>query len=66
MMASSKIMLTKLFWLILESLLKSKDKLYQVSSDLGEVNSFYSSFSDAANPANTANPSKNPAWYRVK
>ena len=33
--------------LILKFLLKSKDVLYQVSSDLGEVNSFYSSFSDA-------------------
>ena len=33
-------------WLMLESLLKSKDVLYQVSSNLGEVNKFYSSFSD--------------------
>ena len=33
--------------LMLKSLLKSKDVLYQVSSDFGEINSFYSSFSDA-------------------
>ena len=35
----------KFFWL------KSKDELYQVSNDLGEVNNFYSSFSDAGQKA---------------
>ena len=33
------------------NVIKSKDVLYQVSSDLGEVNSFYSSFSDAGQKA---------------
>ena len=36
---------------MLNFLLKCKDVLYQVSSDLGEVNSFYSSFSGAAQKA---------------
>ena len=36
-----------IMWLMLKFLLKSKDVLYQVSSDLGEANNFYSSFSDA-------------------
>ena len=31
--------------------LRSKDMLYQVSTDLGELNSFYSSFSDASQKA---------------
>ena len=34
-------------WLMLTFLLKSRDVVYQVSSDLGEVKCFYSSFSDA-------------------
>ena len=34
-------------WLMLKLLFKSKDMLFQVSSDLGEKKSFYSSFSDA-------------------
>ena len=38
-------------WLILKFLLKSKDAMYQVSSDLGEVNRFYSGFSDAGQKA---------------
>ena len=33
-------------WLKLKILLKFKYVLHQVSSDLGEVDSFYSSFSD--------------------
>ena len=33
--------------IMLKFLIKYKDVLYQVLSDLGEVNSFYSSFSDA-------------------
>ena len=32
--------------LLLKLLLKTIDVFYQVSSDLGEVNSFYSNFSD--------------------
>ena len=36
---------------MLKFLLKSKDVLYQVSSDLGEVSTFYSSFSDAGQKA---------------
>ena len=40
--------------LMLKFLLKSKDVLYHVSSDLGEVNSFYSSFSDAGQKATPA------------
>ena len=31
--------------------IKSKDVLYQVWSDLGEVNSFYNSFSDTGQKA---------------
>ena len=46
-MTSSKIILTPSF----KFLLKSKDVLHQVSSDMGEVNSFYSSFSDAGQKA---------------
>ena len=38
-------------WLMFKFLLKSKDVLHQVSSDMGEVNSFYSSFSDAGKKA---------------
>ena len=34
-------------WLMLTFLLKSRDVVYQVSNDLGEVKCFYSSFSDA-------------------
>ena len=34
-------------WLMLTFLLKSRDVVYQVSSDLGEVKCCYSSFSDA-------------------
>ena len=34
-------------WLISRFLLKSKNVLYEVSSDLSEVNSFYSSFPEA-------------------
>ena len=37
----------------LKSLLKSKDVLYQVSSDLGEVHSLYSSFSVRGQKART-------------
>ena len=42
-------MLTSSFWSCdwCDFLLKSKDVLYQVASDLGEVKCFYSSFSDA-------------------
>ena len=35
-----------IMWLMLKSLIKSKGVLYHVYSDLGEVNSFYSSFSE--------------------
>ena len=38
-------------WLKLKSLLESKEVLYQVSSDLGEVNSFYNSFSNMGQKA---------------
>ena len=38
-------------WLMLKFLLKSKDVLYQVSSVLGEVNSFCSSFSNVGQTA---------------
>ena len=56
---------------MLKFLLKSKDSctkevLYQVSSDLGEVNSFYSSFFDAGQKAPLPFKSiKKPAWYRI-
>ena len=44
-------LMLKFFWL------KSRDVLYQVSSDLGEVvKNFYSSFSDVG---------QKTAWYRV-
>ena len=33
-------------WLMLKSLIKSKNVLYQFSSDLNEANSFYNSFSE--------------------
>ena len=39
-------MVTSSFWSHDECLLKSKDVLFHVSSDLGEVNGFSSSFSD--------------------
>ena len=53
-------------WLMCKSLLKSKDVLYQFSSDLGEVHSFYSSFSDTSQKTPLLIKSlKNPAWYRV-
>ena len=45
-MAPSKIKLLSSLWSRDYFLLKSKDVLYQVSSDLGEVNSFSSSSSD--------------------
>ena len=35
-----------IMWLVLKFLLKSKDVLYQASSDLSEINSFYGSFPD--------------------
>ena len=54
-------------WPMLKFLLKSKDVLYQVSSDLGEVNSFYSSFPDTVQEAPLPfKSSKKSAWYRVK
>ena len=54
-------------WLMLKVLLKSKDVLYQVSSDLGEGNCFYSSFADAGQKVPVPFKSlKSPAWYRVK
>ena len=53
-------------WLILKFFLKSKDVFYQVSSELGEVNSFYSSFSDASQKVPLPfQSSKKPAEYRV-
>ena len=60
MMTSSKTMVTSksrshdqsnVTWLMLKFLLKSKDVLYQVSIDLGEVKIFYNSFSDAGQKA---------------
>ena len=45
-MAPSKIKLLSSLWSRDYFLLKSKDVLYQVSSDLGEVNNFSSSSSD--------------------
>ena len=55
-----------IMWLILKILLKSKDVLYQVSSDLDEVNSFYSSFCDASQKSPSPfKSSKKPALYRV-
>ena len=60
MMTSSKTMVTSksrshdqsnVTWLMLKFLLKSKDLLYQVSSDLGEVKIFYNSSSDAGQKA---------------
>ena len=45
---------------MLKLLFKSKDILYQVSSDLGEINRVYSSFSDAGQKA----PS--PAFQMLK
>ena len=55
-------------WINLKSLLKSKDVLYQVSSDLDEVNWFYSSFSEAGKekPQLPFKNSKKPAFYKVK
>ena len=38
-------------WLMLKCLLKSKYVLYEVSSDLGKMNNFYSSFSDTVQKA---------------
>ena len=40
--------------------------LHPASSDLGEVNSFYNSFSDLGQKApHVFKTSLNPAWYRV-
>ena len=52
---------------MLKILLKSKDVLYQVSSDLNEVNSFYGSLSDVDQeaPPSAFKSLKKPAWYRV-
>ena len=51
-------------------LVKPKDVfvLYQLSSDLDEVNRFYSSFSDKSHkpPPVPFKSLKKPAWYRVK
>ena len=50
----------KIFW-------KPKEVLYQVSTDLGEVNSFYSSFSCGGQKAPLlCKSSKESAWCRVK
>ena len=47
----------------LKFLLKSKDMLHQVSIDLGGVNSFYSSFSDASEKTPLPfKSSKKAAW----
>lgn len=35
-------------WLILKFSLKSKDVLHQFGNDLGDINSFYSSFSETS------------------
>ena len=52
---------------MLKFLLLSKDVLYQVSSDLIEVNSFYSSFSDTGQKAPLPfKSSEKPASYSVK
>ena len=53
---------------MLKFLLKLEDVLYEVSIDLGEINSFYSSFSDKGqkDPSLPFKSSKKPAWYRVK
>ena len=49
---------------MLTFLLKSKDVLYQVSNYLGEVSSFYNSYSDAAQKVPLYFKSSNkPAWY---
>ena len=53
-------------WLMLKFFLKSKDILHQVSNDLGEVNGFYDSVSDAGQKSPPILPfksSKKPAWY---
>ena len=53
--------------LMLKFLVKSKNVFYQDSSDLVELNSFYSSFSDAGQKSPTLpfKSSKKPVWYRV-
>ena len=43
-----------IMWLMMKFLLNSKDVLFQVSSDLVEVNSLYSGFSDAGQKAPSA------------
>ena len=58
------ILITQLMFKLLS---KSKDVLYQVSSDLGEVKSFYSSFPDADQKGPLpSRSSKKSAWYMVK
>ena len=63
-------MLTSSFWSCdwCDFLLKSKDVLYQVASDLGEVKCFYSSFSDAGQKAPCLSKVQKilPACYRDK
>ena len=44
-------MLASSFWSCDKYLLKSEDVLYQVSNDLGQVNSFSSSFPDEGQKA---------------
>ena len=44
-------MLASSFWLCDKYLLKSEDVLYQVSNDLGQVNSFSISFPDKGQKA---------------
>ena len=53
-------------WLMLKFLLKSKDVLYQVSSDLGELNAFIAVFLMQAKKPPAFESSKKLAWYRVK
>lgn len=53
-------------WLMSKFMVKSKGVVYQVSSDLCEVNSYYSSFSDVGQKAHLPSKiSEKPAWYRV-
>ena len=52
---------------MLKFLLKSKNSLYQVSSDLDALNSFYSGFFDADQKVLLPfKSSKKPGCYRVK
>ena len=56
-----------IMWLMLKFLLKSKNLLYQVSCDLGALNSFYSGFFDADQKALLPfKSSKKPGCYRIK